>query len=422
MRAGVAAKGAQVNAQAVGRRIKDRRLAAGLSQAELGGQRFSASYISHIESGRRTANAEVLDYLASRLGVGSEELDAGRDARYIPLGFVEAITSAQDHALSGEWSMAAREAERAALVADNSGHADRAWEARYLRALALLEDSQYAEAARVWSELAEQGPALRSVSLACQCHAYASRGYRAAGKLLDARREAETALAITATEPVEDKALVSALLAQISASGAAGDLPAATEAAERVRGNLNQVEGQLRAVALWNLGVIEMRSGDMQRGIELLEEARTHLHPTADLRAWGRLHRVLGHYLIAVGRIDEGAERLATAADVLKVAGNAADLRELHLSEALLAQHRGDWVRAEALVRHCMDDETCDSPADLAEALGQLVDILIALDRTAEAREALRDLAAAHESADLLAKAVADWRRYAELEATEKKS
>ena len=38
------------------------------------GDRFTGSYISPLESGRRTANREVIEFLAMRLGVKAEEL------------------------------------------------------------------------------------------------------------------------------------------------------------------------------------------------------------------------------------------------------------------------------------------------------------------------------------------------------------
>ena len=57
-----------------GARLRETRKRLGLSQSELGGDRYSGSYISHLESGRRAASAEVIEFLAGRLGVEVEEL------------------------------------------------------------------------------------------------------------------------------------------------------------------------------------------------------------------------------------------------------------------------------------------------------------------------------------------------------------
>lgn len=57
-----------------GQRLRQRRLAAGLSQAQLAGKRFSHAFISTLETGRRGASKNAIEYLAQRLGVPSAEL------------------------------------------------------------------------------------------------------------------------------------------------------------------------------------------------------------------------------------------------------------------------------------------------------------------------------------------------------------
>lgn len=58
----------------LGRRLRELRLAAGLTQAQLAGDRFSHAYVSVIESGRRVPSRSTVEYFAQRLGVGVEEL------------------------------------------------------------------------------------------------------------------------------------------------------------------------------------------------------------------------------------------------------------------------------------------------------------------------------------------------------------
>lgn len=57
-----------------GQRLRQRRLAAGLSQAQLAGKRFSHAFISTVETGRRGASKNAIDYFAQRLGIPSAEL------------------------------------------------------------------------------------------------------------------------------------------------------------------------------------------------------------------------------------------------------------------------------------------------------------------------------------------------------------
>ncbi len=66
----------------VGRRLRELRLAAGLTQAELAGRRFSHAYVSVLEAGRREPSRAAVDYFAQRLGVAVEELWSEKGASW----------------------------------------------------------------------------------------------------------------------------------------------------------------------------------------------------------------------------------------------------------------------------------------------------------------------------------------------------
>ena len=63
---------------AAGRRLREARRGAGLSQRQLAFKGCSAGYISRIEAGERTASLQVVRELAARLDVGEEYLATGR--------------------------------------------------------------------------------------------------------------------------------------------------------------------------------------------------------------------------------------------------------------------------------------------------------------------------------------------------------
>ncbi len=65
---------------AVGRRVHDARLRAGLSQRELAFDGCSYAYISRVEAGQRIPSMQVLQELARRLGVSATYLALGTDA------------------------------------------------------------------------------------------------------------------------------------------------------------------------------------------------------------------------------------------------------------------------------------------------------------------------------------------------------
>jgi transcriptional regulator with XRE-family HTH domain len=66
--------------QAIGDRLREARLHAGLSQRELSEPGVSYAYISRIEAGVRTPSVKVLRKLAPKLGVSVSWLETGHDS------------------------------------------------------------------------------------------------------------------------------------------------------------------------------------------------------------------------------------------------------------------------------------------------------------------------------------------------------
>src|SRR6478609_9469768 len=64
----------------LGERVRRLRAAAGLSQTELAGGRFSKEYVSQIERGKTRPTADTLAWLAERLGADTSFLSSGVSA------------------------------------------------------------------------------------------------------------------------------------------------------------------------------------------------------------------------------------------------------------------------------------------------------------------------------------------------------
>src|SRR2546423_3140131 len=67
-------------------RFRDLRQAAGLTKTELARPRYTVSYVSQIEAGRRSPSPEAMAFFADRLGVAADFLATG-----IPQGVEEAL-------------------------------------------------------------------------------------------------------------------------------------------------------------------------------------------------------------------------------------------------------------------------------------------------------------------------------------------
>src|SRR5256885_6177927 len=64
----------------LGERLRQLRVAAGLTQTDLAGSRFSKEYISQIERGKTRPTQETVEWLALRLGVDAGFLASGVSA------------------------------------------------------------------------------------------------------------------------------------------------------------------------------------------------------------------------------------------------------------------------------------------------------------------------------------------------------
>src|SRR5579862_7286594 len=61
----------------LGERLRQLRVAAGLTQSDLAGERFSKEYVSQIERGKTRPTTETIQWLADRLGVDAGFLASG---------------------------------------------------------------------------------------------------------------------------------------------------------------------------------------------------------------------------------------------------------------------------------------------------------------------------------------------------------
>src|SRR5215472_7586274 len=65
------------NGLRLGERLRQLRVAAGMTQTELAGDRFSKEYVSQIERGKTRPTPETIEWLADRLGIDAGFLASG---------------------------------------------------------------------------------------------------------------------------------------------------------------------------------------------------------------------------------------------------------------------------------------------------------------------------------------------------------
>src|ERR671935_1529169 len=114
----------------LGTRLRQLRAAAGLTQSELAGDRFSKEYVSQIERGKTRPTQETLTWIAERLNVDVSYLETGQS--WNEYAEVEAAVMRAEAAVEGQqydealsaldglqYSPEARELEFRALLAES---------------------------------------------------------------------------------------------------------------------------------------------------------------------------------------------------------------------------------------------------------------------------------------------------------------
>jgi transcriptional regulator with XRE-family HTH domain len=107
----------------VGQRLRSLRMAAGLTQSQLAGGRFSKEYVSQIERGKTRPGIETLEWLAGQLDVEPAYLIGGVSAEErgrveAALSRAEALSERGEHADAAETFAAGRQAVAETGAAD----------------------------------------------------------------------------------------------------------------------------------------------------------------------------------------------------------------------------------------------------------------------------------------------------------------
>ncbi len=274
----------------LGARIRAARVAAGLTQTELGGPDVTVSYVSRIESGSRRPDARVLEAFASRLGVSVDELltePVSEDERtaLLAVDYVELSLEL------GEAQDALTQADRLLADAETPGYLrERVMflRGRALEALGRLEDATDAFE-QVRAAYPEGG-------LALQCAMALSRCYREAGDLGRAISAGETALAAYAERGLAggDEA-VQLTVTVAAAYHERGDVAYAVRLCrEAVAVAEESGSPRSRAAAYWNASVMEMEKGAVASAVTMATKALALLGEGVDAHRLALLRSQLG--------------------------------------------------------------------------------------------------------------------------------
>jgi tetratricopeptide (TPR) repeat protein len=366
----------------VGKRLKEARERAGLSQRQLAFPGCSPAYISRIESGDRIPSLQLLRELGRRLGVSEDYLATGRELR-----------SARDELLEAEVALRMDDLElaeslyREALAARDEG--------RRAPALAGLGELAFRKGdPRGAIDLLEEANALDG-SLECEPSPAETlgRAYATVGEL-------ESAIAIF--ERCLDRAERAQDAFEIVRFGVllayafmdTGNLSRAEELLGRALAiGRDSTNPTIRMQLYWSQSKLHGERNDLDTAADYARRALEVLRITEDTHRTARAYQLLAHIEIDRGRAEEALELLREGWPVLERTGNLLERAHFRIEEARALAHLGRGEEAAALAMELTGHLGDALPEDAGRAYAVLGDIFADLGDSARAQE-LYELAA----------------------------
>jgi len=290
-------------------RLRDLRVQRGLTKTALARPRYTVSYVSQIEAGRRVPSADALAFFAQQLGVSSRYLGTGRpeeledELRY-------RLEEARRRFREGDAEAAG---DQAGDVAARAGEyeLDRIQtEAVLLGAESLAQQGKLSQAIDAYEELLERDLAVRDRALAVVGLA---RAYRTEGDLTYAAQVVEAFLADGSHGPLDPQVVAELQSVLVSIYFERGDVAKAERAAKRaVAAAANAGSLELRAKASWYASRV---LAERKRWAEALNEAtraRVLMEELDDRQSVARLHNAYAFICLEVEppRTEEAARHL----------------------------------------------------------------------------------------------------------------
>ena len=321
-------------ARRVGEKIRQARLRASLTQAQVAKGRYTAAYISALERGLAKPSMAALTFLSERLGVPIPDLVAeDRPAA----GRLEA-----DLLLAaGKWQEGL---DRYDGLLDAAGE-DRRQRAELLRgrAEALYRMGRGHDAIRPAAEAAELFDGLGAPADAAWARYWLAAGHHQADNAAEARGIFQELLAaerggLQVAPDFRFRLLVS--LAQLEARD--GQPERALAYMEEARALLADASLRQRAAFLSGLALQYKRSGDLERSIRVGHESLALFRAADAAVDEATLEISMGITYLDLGKAEQAGEHLSRARDLSASQAEPGLLSEVAEAEARLAFARGD--------------------------------------------------------------------------------
>ncbi len=347
-----------------GERLKQERLSRNLTQGELGGELYSASYISLLENAHREPTSEIIRQLAGKLlavapvtgtavrtGAPGHWADGGLD------GGVSAEQTVADGAASArdtdclrlslcarqswdtrDYSGAASSATEAAELARDGDNSVSWWNMMFLAANAHMRAGNHDAAVAVLGTLLEDPMTVGCDALSMRADQVMAAAMLSQGSLAEAIEHATRAVGVgSGDSPEEFNAYLLALQTLVGALTEVGRLDEAWSHSLALAESITaatppQVAGEIH----WVVGNVAFIRRDTRAGLEHHSKAARLLSPTADLSRWAQFNKATAWVRLSAGIVEpatlQAIERSELAHSV--VGATPAEIMEVSLLRA----------------------------------------------------------------------------------------
>lgn len=377
-----------------GEKLRAERLERGLTQAELGRDLYSPSYISLLETGRREPTADVIEELARRLELAPKALEAWSqpvsvsDAEYVLAGlYARQAWDLRDYPL------AAKHAAAAAQIALEAKNTSAWWNMTYMQAECLMKQGELKECQNLVQRLLDHPMAAESAGLGVRARQMLAAVCHGRGELAVAVAHAQEAVRLCADLPKGSTLIIGALRALIGALAESGRLDEAWQYCQDMNAQMDDHSmTQLAGEVAWVIGNVAFMRHDYAEGIKYHERAAQMLSPANDIDLWARFNKASAAVRLSSGIVEPetltSIERAELALSI--VGGNRTDQLEVAFIRARWLYLTGDIIAAvqklreihaerDALARH-VAGEVALLLGKALKAAGEADEALIYLD------------------------------------------
>lgn len=290
-----------------GDRLKQERLSRNLTQGELGGEFYSASYISLLENAHREPTSDIIRQLASQLQLApSSVAEWAHSASPEESECLRLSLCARQSWDTRDYLGAAANAKLAAEFASASKDPVTWWNMTFLAANALMRHGDNNEAVAVLKTLLEHPLTTDSDALALRAQQVMGAATLAQGCLQEAISHATQAVEIgSGDSPEEFGAYLLALQTLIGALTEAGRLEQAWEHALVLTDAVtDETAPQMAGEIHWVIGNVAFIRHDIRTGLEHHAQASRLLSPATDLSRWAQFNKATAWVRLMAGVVE----------------------------------------------------------------------------------------------------------------------